>query len=116
DTRIIVPLGEWVLGAACRQTAAWQRSGLNLRVAVNVSPRQVVHAGFAATVAEALASSGARPENLELEITEAAIMSNTAPVLATLQELHRLGIRIAIDDFGTGYSSFAYLKRFAVNS
>jgi diguanylate cyclase (GGDEF)-like protein len=116
ESRIIVPLGAWVLRAACAQAAAWQRSGLNIRVAVNVSPRQFIHDDFTATLAKALTDTGADPERLELEITEAAIMSNVEPVLATLQAVHRMGVSVAIDDFGTGYSSFAYLKRFDVNS
>jgi diguanylate cyclase (GGDEF)-like protein len=116
DSRIIVPLGAWVLNAACRRAAEWRREGRALRVAVNVSPRQFGHPDFLETLAMALRTSGASPEDIEIEITEAAIMSNVDPVLATLQTVHRMGIRVAIDDFGTGYSSFAYLKRFEVDS
>jgi diguanylate cyclase (GGDEF)-like protein/PAS domain S-box-containing protein len=116
DSRIIIPLGAWVLNAACERAARWRREGLAIRVAVNVSPRQFAHPDFVETVARALRSTGAAPEDLEIEITEAAIMSNVDPVLATLQAVHRMGIRVAIDDFGTGYSSFAYLKRFEVDS
>jgi len=116
ESRIIVPLGAWVLNAACAQAAAWQRGGLDIRVAVNVSPRQFTHDDFVGTLANALVDSGADPEKLEIEITEAAIMSNVEPVLATLQAVHRMGVSVAIDDFGTGYSSFAYLKRFDVSS
>ncbi len=116
DSRIIVPLGAWVLNAACKRAALWQSKGFNIRLAVNVSPRQFEHSDFLDTVARALRSSGADPELLEIEITEAAIMSSAEPVLTTLQAIHRMGIRVAIDDFGTGYSSFAYLKRFAVDS
>jgi diguanylate cyclase (GGDEF)-like protein/PAS domain S-box-containing protein len=116
DSRIIVPLGAWVLSAACERAAVWQRQGFDIRLAVNVSPRQFEHSDFLDTVARALRGSGADPALLEIEITEAAIMSSAEPVLATLQAIHRMGIRVAIDDFGTGYSSFAYLKRFAVDS
>lgn len=116
DSRIIVPLGAWVLNAACRHAAQWRREGRELGVAVNVSPRQFAHPDFVETLASALRASGASPEDIEIEITEAAIMSNVDPVLATLQAVHRMGIRVAIDDFGTGYSSFAYLKRFEVDS
>ncbi|MDQ6942130.1 MAG: EAL domain-containing protein [Candidatus Eremiobacteraeota bacterium] len=116
DTRIIIPLGAWVFNAACERAALWQRSGIRIRVAVNVSPRQFEHPDFVDMVARALRTTGADPTLLEIEITEAAIMSSAEPVLATLQAIHRMGIRVAIDDFGTGYSSFAYLKRFAVDS
>ncbi len=116
DSRIIVPLGAWVLEAACERAALWQRSGIDIRLAINVSPRQFEHPGFIDTVARALRTTGADPRMLEIEITEAAIMSSAEPVLTTLQAIHRMGIHVAIDDFGTGYSSFAYLKRFAVDS
>jgi len=116
DSRIIFALGAWVMNAACAQAARWQQRGFDVRIAVNVSPRQFAHPDFVGTLADALKQSGAAPEMLEIEITEAAIMSNVEPVLATLQAVHRMGIGVAIDDFGTGYSSFAYLKRFEVDS
>jgi diguanylate cyclase (GGDEF)-like protein/PAS domain S-box-containing protein len=115
DSRIIIPLGTFVLNAACERAARWQRRGLDLTMAVNVSPRQFEHPDFIATLAGALSTSGADPSRLEIEITEAAIMSNAEPVIATLKAIHAMGIRVAIDDFGTGYSSFAYLKRFEVD-
>jgi EAL domain-containing protein (putative c-di-GMP-specific phosphodiesterase class I) len=104
------------LNEACAQAAAWRRAGMALSVAVNVSPRQFAHPYFVQTLARALRESGAAPEDVAIEITEAAIMSNAEPVLATLKDVHRMGIRVAIDDFGTGYSSFAYLKRFEIDS
>ena len=116
DSRIIVPLGAWVFNTACERAALWQRSGIRIRLAVNVSPRQFEHPDFVDMVARTLRTTGADPTMLEIEITEAAIMSNAEPVLATLKAIHGMGIRVAIDDFGTGYSSFAYLKRFAVDS
>jgi diguanylate cyclase (GGDEF)-like protein len=116
DSRIILPLGAWVLNAACAQAARWHAAGHRLGIAVNVSPRQFAHPDFTGTLGAALYASGADPGRIEIEITEAAIMSNVEPVLATLKAVHRMGIRVAIDDFGTGYSSFAYLKRFEVDS
>jgi diguanylate cyclase (GGDEF)-like protein len=116
DSRFIIPLGTWILNEACAQAAAWRRAGIALGVAVNVSPRQFAHPYFVQTLARALRETGAAPEDVEIEITEAAIMSNAEPVLATLKDVHRMGIRVAIDDFGTGYSSFAYLKRFEIDS
>ena len=116
DSRIILPLGAWVMNAACEQAARWRDAGLQISVTVNVSPRQFAHADFAETLATALQRSGADPGRIEIEITEAAIMSNVEPVLATLKAVHRMGVRVAIDDFGTGYSCFAYLKRFEVDA
>ncbi len=116
DSRIIVPLGAWVLNAACERAAIWRRSGVDVRLAVNVSPRQFEHPDFIDTLSRALRATGADPAMLEIEITEAAIMSSADPILTTLKAIHAMGIRVAIDDFGTGYSSFAYLKRFAVDS
>ncbi len=116
ESRIIVPLGTWVLNEACRQSVRWREDGREIVVAANVSPRQIAHPDFVDTVANALATSGADPASIEIEITEAAIMANVENVIATLQKVHDMGIRVAIDDFGTGYSSFAYLKRFKVGS
>ncbi|TPG61306.1 EAL domain-containing protein [Roseomonas nepalensis] len=108
ETGLIVPIGAWVLEEACQIARGWQ--GLNL--AVNVSPIQVRQVGFVATVERALAHSGLPPERLELEITEAAMLANTADTLAVLSRLRSLGVRLAMDDFGTGYSSLATLQRF----
>ncbi|HEY4433555.1 MAG TPA: EAL domain-containing protein [Candidatus Cybelea sp.] len=115
ESGIIVPLGEWVLRAACKQLAKWQERGIDLDVAVNVSPRQFVQGGFPEVVKRALRETGADPARLQIEITEAAIMSDVGAALETLRSIRALGIRVAIDDFGTGYSSFAYLKRFDVD-
>ena len=108
ESGLIVPIGAWVLEEACQVARGWK--GLNL--AVNVSPIQVRQVGFVATVERALARSGLPPERLELEITEAAMLANTADTLAVLSRLRSLGVRLAMDDFGTGYSSLATLQRF----
>jgi len=108
ETGLIVPIGAWVLEEACQVARGWQ--GLNL--AVNVSPIQVRQASFVATVERALSRSGLPPERLELEITEAAMLANTAETLGMLSRLRSLGVRLAMDDFGTGYSSLATLQRF----
>ena len=109
DTGLIVALGEHVLNQACRDAAAWPD---RIAVAVNVSAVQLRHRGFAQTVLLALATSGLRPERLELEITETVLLEDTEANLETLHLLRRAGIRIAMDDFGTGYSSLSYLRRF----
>ena len=109
ETGLIVPLGEWVLRQACRDAASWPGG---TSVAVNVSPLQLRHRGFAGTVVAALAASGLAAARLELEITESVLLDDTEANLETLHGLRGLGVRISMDDFGTGYSSISYLRRF----
>jgi EAL domain-containing protein (putative c-di-GMP-specific phosphodiesterase class I) len=106
---LILPLGEWVIRAACAQAAAWPG---DMNVSVNLSPTQLLNPKLVAAVIQALASSQLLPERLELEITEAVLLQNTETTLATLHQLRRLGVRIALDDFGTGYSSLSHLCSF----
>jgi diguanylate cyclase (GGDEF)-like protein/PAS domain S-box-containing protein len=116
ESRLIEPIGEWVLAAACRDMRAWlDRGGEPLTVAVNLSPVQFAREDLAERVAAALASTGLQPGLLELEITESTAMS--APDLAarSLARLKQLGVSLAIDDFGTGHSSLARLKMFNVD-
>ena len=102
---LIVPLGEWVLETACRQSRAWQAAGLPpVRVAANLSAAQFLRRDLVASVLRALDVTGLAPEHLELEITEGLLMRDTTGTTATLRRLADLGIRIALDDFGTGYS------------
>jgi diguanylate cyclase (GGDEF)-like protein/PAS domain S-box-containing protein len=108
ETKLIVPLGEWVLREACREAATWDRP---MRVSVNVSAIQFRQAGLVQSVAGALSASGLPAERLELEITE-TVLINEGEALRTLHQLRALGVRIALDDFGTGYSSLSYLRRF----
>ncbi len=108
ETKLVVPLGEWVLREACREAATWERP---MRVSVNVSAIQFRQAGLVQSVVGALAASGLPPERLELEITE-TVLINEGEALKTLHQLRALGVRIALDDFGTGYSSLSYLRRF----
>jgi len=109
ETGQIVPLGCWALLQACRDAAGWPAA---IKVAVNLSAVQFKGAGLVAAVAHALASSGLEPERLELEITETALLHDSAVTLGILRELRALGVRIAMDDFGTGYSSLGYLRSF----
>ncbi|OMG56424.1 hypothetical protein BJN45_02060 [Azonexus hydrophilus] len=116
DIGLILPLGEWVLEAACREAVKWtdQRYG-NERVAVNVSARQLEQGDLAGIVARILRETGLAPGRLELELTESALMSNTPRVQQTLRDLKALGVHLTLDDFGTGYSSLAYLSTFTVD-
>lgn len=115
ETGLIVPIGDWVLRAACRQCKAWHEAGLPLLiVSVNVSARQFRERNWAAHVAAVLAETGLEPRFLELELTESLIMQDVPGALATMHELKAIGVHLAIDDFGTGYSSLSALKRFPV--
>ena len=116
ETGLIIDLGRWVLGAACRQTRTWQRAGFaGLISAVNVSPAQFCKPGFDLEVGAALIESGLEPDLLELEITETVVMQDAEATIATLRRLKNMGVRISVDDFGTGYSSLSYLKRFPID-
>ena len=117
DTGLIISAGEWILRKACAQVREWQKTGYeNLRVAVNLSPRQFEDRELVEIVSRALGEFELAPECLELEITESHLMRDTERTNATLASIKALGVRIAIDDFGTGYSSLAYLKRFPIDS
>jgi diguanylate cyclase (GGDEF)-like protein/PAS domain S-box-containing protein len=117
ETGLIVPIGAWVLRAACAQNRAWEQEGLPpLRVAVNLSARQFAQDDLHATIVTVLEETGLAPELLELEITESVTMDNPEHAAALLKSLKALGIRLAIDDFGTGYSSLSYLKRFPIDN
>jgi diguanylate cyclase (GGDEF)-like protein len=115
ETGLIEPIGRWVLHTACEQLATWLAAGLPpVRMAVNLSPRQLASADLVAQVQAALDASQIPPQLLELEITEGALMAHGAAATEILTALRELGIGLAIDDFGTGYSSLAYLRHFPV--
>lgn len=106
---LIVPLGEWIIQTACADAAKWPR---HIKVAVNLSPIQLMSPNLMSVVVRALAVSGLAPSRLELEITEAVLMQNTEATIATLHRLRDIGVHITMDDFGTGYSSLSYLRSF----
>ncbi|MDE1950438.1 MAG: EAL domain-containing protein, partial [Burkholderiales bacterium] len=116
ENGLIERLGHWVLETACTEAARWNRSGPRVGIAVNLSPLQFNAPGLPARVLQTLQQTGLAPELLELEVTEGAVMENTAATHAALQALRAQGARIALDDFGTGYSSLAYLTRMPINN
>jgi PAS domain S-box-containing protein/diguanylate cyclase (GGDEF)-like protein len=115
ETGLVLPIGDWVLKAACAQLKEWRDAGLPLvPVSVNLSAHQFGDQ-IVATVARVLAEYGIEPQLLELELTESASMADADKSCALLAQLKAMGIRLAIDDFGTGYSNLNYLKRFTVD-
>ena len=115
----ILPIGRWVLGEACRQTAAWAAGGTmppDLFVCVNVSAREVQEPGFVDGVRESLAENAVAAGRLVIELTETALLRATPSTIATLQGLRDLGVRVVIDDFGTGFFSLSHLRQFPVDA
>ena len=110
ETGLIVPIGEWVLMMACAEATKWPA---HAKVSINISPAQFKSTELVPAVVSALGMSGLAPHRLELEVTETAIMHDSASVFDTLRRLRSLGVRIALDDFGTGYSSLSFLQRFS---
>ncbi|WP_339539027.1 putative bifunctional diguanylate cyclase/phosphodiesterase [Pseudomonas sp. RA_15y_Pfl2_54] len=116
DSGLIVPLTQWVLAEACRQTRAWQVAGLPpIRMSVNISPIDIRQRDFVEGVEHVLRQSGLDAGWLELEITEGVLMQNVEATMTALNRLQALGTRLSIDDFGTGYSSLSYLRRFPID-
>jgi diguanylate cyclase (GGDEF)-like protein len=116
QTGLIVPIGAWVLRAACRQAKAWLDSGLNVgHMAVNLSARQFADGGLLSIVEGALETSGLPPDLLELEITESAIMQKPHDAVSLLRRFREMGVAVSIDDFGTGYSSLVTLKQYPLD-
>jgi diguanylate cyclase (GGDEF)-like protein/PAS domain S-box-containing protein len=117
ETGLIESIGQWVLRAACRAAVTWPRQGSEpLAVSVNVSPRQLRDPGFVGEVREVLATTGLPASQLELEVTESAVMNDPDEARERLEQLQRVGVSLAIDDFGTGYSSLGQLRHFPFDS
>lgn len=117
DTNLIVPVGDWILLSACRQMSDWFRRGIEIpRIAVNISPRQLVAKHFLQRILNDLTECHLQPQQLELEITENALIEDDSGATQVLQQLRHTGVHIAMDDFGTGYSSLSYLKQLPVTS
>ena len=118
ETGMITQLGLWVLRTACAQAHAWraQHGEIDLLISVNLAPHQVNEPSIVDDIARIIEEFDIEPRQLQLEITESAIMATTGQPLKTLHVLADLGVRIAIDDFGTGYSNLAYLRTLPVHS
>jgi diguanylate cyclase (GGDEF)-like protein len=115
-TSLIKPLTHWVLHEAARQCAVWRAQGQTLRVAVNVSPRNLLDDDLPATVLDAAGAAGIAASQLEIEITETAVMADPQRVGNIIERLQGMGVFVAIDDFGAGYTSLSYLKTLAAKS
>lgn len=116
DSRLVVPVGRWVLETACEQLRQLHQNGHDMRMAVNVSAVQFESDELIDAVFAAIEKSGVAADQLELELTESVLMRDTARVNRLLAHLKGAGVRLSIDDFGTGYSSLAYLNRFNVDA
>jgi len=117
DTGLILEIGNLVMRTACAQIRQWQCEGRGpLRIAINVSARQVLEKDFLDQLIRVLAESRLDAQSLELEITETSIMENSESAIRVLTDLRRMGVRVSIDDFGTGYSSLSYLKHLPIDT
>jgi EAL domain-containing protein (putative c-di-GMP-specific phosphodiesterase class I) len=117
ETRLIQPIGEWVLRTACEQARQWDQDGCpGLRVGVNLSAMQFQQRGLVRAVKAILGDTGVDPDLLVLEITESAAMHDAKLTVEVLAMLRDMGLRIAIDDFGTGHASLSYLRQFPIDA
>ncbi len=111
ETGLIVAMGEWIFAQACILATQLAEKGSNIRIAVNVSPRQFRDPNFLGYISQTMKETGASPSLLVLEITEAVIFDNFAEAMVKMNQIKAMGIHLSLDDFGTGYSSLAYLQK-----
>jgi predicted signal transduction protein with EAL and GGDEF domain len=117
QTGLIIPMGKWILHAACEQNKIWQKAGLApMLMTINISSIQFSQNNFVETVSQILSDTGLDPHYLQLELTESTIMQNSQSTIYKLQKLQTMGVQLSIDDFGTGYSSLKYLKQFPLDT
>jgi len=110
-SRLIIPVGRWLVHEACRQLREWNDAGYDIRISLNVSVVQFHDVGFTRSVFDAIDAHGIDPGRLEFEVTEGVLIENVAKVIQRLTQLKEKGVTISIDDFGTGFSSLSYLRR-----
>ena len=117
ESGLIIPMGQWIVETACRQLVSWQNSPLTsgLTISINVSARQFQHPQFVEQLLEAIAITGANPNQLKLELTESMLVAKPQEIITKMDALIIHGIKFSLDDFGTGYSSLSYLKRMPIN-
>ena len=119
ETGLILPIGEWVLREACRQTLAWQEAfanQINLAINVNISSKQLADASFFDQLLQILKETGFNPAHLRLEITESVLINNQVEANEIFEKLSALGIQLEVDDFGTGYSALNYIQHFPIHT
>jgi diguanylate cyclase (GGDEF)-like protein len=116
ESGLIVPIGEWVLREALKQARSWQSPGRPVRIAINVSARQLARSTFVERLRRLIHEFGMDPGLIELEVTESVIIEGAGEARAALDQIAELGVGLAIDDFGTGYSGLAYLKRLPIDT
>lgn len=119
ETGLIMPLSQWILTTACQQMVRWQQQFptlAHLRLSINLAAQQLQHVGFIHWLQAILEETGVSPHNLALEVTESVLLEDLVTVVAILQQLRQLGIKISLDDFGTGYSSLNYLQQFPIDT
>jgi len=116
ETALIIPLGKWILKTACLQAKAWANQLTGFRIAVNLSPLQLLADDFIAVLDRILAETGTNPEWIELEVTEGLIMLDIVKATERLHQIRERGIHVAMDDFGTGYSSLSYLQKLPIHT
>ncbi|HEV8601380.1 MAG TPA: EAL domain-containing protein [Patescibacteria group bacterium] len=115
-TGLILPIGQWVMETAIQQTARWQKAGIGVGIAINVSALEFQRKDFVTIIKDLLKKSGLKPESVTLELTERILLENSESVVKTLNDLKDLGMQISIDDFNTGYSSLNYIKQFPIDT
>ncbi|HKB58440.1 MAG TPA: EAL domain-containing protein [Gallionellaceae bacterium] len=115
ETRLIIPIGQWILRKACAQAMEWHRAGFEITLSVNLSVLQVEERKLVELVEDTLRETGMNPKFLELELTENILIQRPDIIYNVFQQLRGLGVRLAIDDFGTGYSSLSYLSKLPID-
>lgn len=116
ESRVILPLGKWVLKQSCLHQVEWQKQGLStVNISVNLSSLQFHESDLLATIEETIQTTGIQQRRLIIEITENTLMKKNHLLITKLNALRSMGVNIAIDNFGTGYSSLASLKQFSIN-